>query len=265
MKVRWLAQSLDQGTLAARVGRDGDRLVADWVGRARLSVKSDGSDVVFEPHPEADARDVEKLRRGAVRLLLAHLAGSIPLHASAVAIDGRAIVFVGESDLGKSTLAAAMCEHAGASLLGDDAVVLEKRDDCFHVIALEESHWLDAASARALGRADGFDNKVALVPRRTDVKSAALAMLVHLEFSDTLEQARFVRVVGLEAIAGLLSQLTRFVVDDPAVAKRDLAALADLVEGTRVVRLERPRRLDLLRQTAAALAALATAANGEVS
>ena len=262
MSVRWLAEALDDGTLAARVGRDGDRLVADWTRRARLSVKADGSDLTFEAHPEADPRDVEKLRRGAVRLLLAHLAGSIPLHASAVAVSGRAIVFVGGSDLGKSTLAAALCDHAGASLLSDDAVVIERRADAFHVVAVEESHWLDAASARALGRPDDFGDKVPLVPLRVEGKGAPLALIVHLVFSDTLEEARLVPVVGLEAIAGLLSQLTRFVVDDPKVARRDLAALADVVDQTRVVRLERPRRLELLRQTAAVLA---TAANGEKS
>ena len=260
--MRWLAESLDHGTLAARVGRDGDRLVADWIRRARLSVKSDGSDVTFDAHPDADAREVEKLRRGAVRLLLAHLGGAIPLHASAVAIEGRAIVLVGGSGLGKSTLAAALCDHSGASLLGDDAVVIERRADSFHVIALEESHWLDAASARALGRPGEFGDKAPLVPLRVDVKSAKLAMIVHLEFSEALDQARLVRVLGLEAIAGLLSQLTRFVVDDPAVARRDLAALADLVDETRVVRLERPRELDLLRQTAMAVVA---STSGETS
>ena len=257
MSVVWLAESLDHGTLAARVGRDGERLVADWIGRAHLSVKSDGSDLKFDPHPEADATEVEKLRRGAVKLLLAHLAGRIPLHASAVAIDGRAIVFVGGSSLGKSTLAAAMCDHAGASLLGDDAVVVERRADAFHVIALEESHWLDAASARALGRPDHLGDKLPLVARRIDVKSAPLAMIVHLAFSDSREQPCLVPVAGLEAIAGLLAQLTRFVVDDATVARRDLAALAELVDRTRVVRLERPRRLDLLRKTALAVAASA--------
>lgn len=260
MSVQWLAESLEHGAPAARVGRDGERLVADWTRRARLTVRRDGSELMFEPHPEAEPRELEKLRRGAVPLLLAHLAGSIPLHASAVAVDGGAIVFVGASGLGKSTLAAALCDHAGASLLGDDAVVIERRGDSFHVVALEDSHWLDAASARALGRPDDFGDKVPLLAHQRHVTSAELAMIVHLEFSETTEQAHLVPVAGLDAIAGLLAQLTRFLVDDPSVARRDLAALADLVGRTRVVRLERPRRLDLLRPTARAVIA---AAHGE--
>jgi hypothetical protein len=248
--------------LAARVGRDGERLVADWIGRARLSVKRDGTDLTFDPQSDADPDEVEKLRRGAVPLLLAHLGGKIPLHASAVALEGRAIVLVGGSDRGKSTLAAALCDQLGASLLGDDAVVIERRADASHVVALEESHWLDVASARALGRPADFVDKRPHAPRRIDVKSAPLAMIVHLEFSTIDEPARLVPVAGLEAIAGLLAQLTRFLVDDREVARRDLTALAELIDHTRVARLERPRRLDLLRHTAALVAA---AANGDPS
>ena len=87
-------------------------------------------------------------------------------------------------------------------------------------------------------------------------------MIVHLAFTEVDAPLRIVPVVGLAAIAGLLSQLTRFVVDDPMVAQRDLAALAELVDRTRIVRLERPRRLDLLAETAHGLIAFA---NGEES
>ncbi len=261
MTARWLAESMDGTTLAARVGRDGDRLVAEWPRRARLSVRRDGGDVVFEPHPEADAAEVEKLRRGAVGLLLAHLRGAIPLHASAVALEGRAIVFVGAAGLGKSTLAATLCDLSGGSLLGDDAVAIERDGESYEVVALEDRHWLDAAAARALGRTGDFGStKVAVVPRRLDIPRSPLGLIVHLAFSDEASEARLVPLEGLGAVAGLLSQLTRFVVDEPEVARRDLGSLADLVARTRVARLERPRQLDLLATTAHILA---TALNGE--
>lgn len=253
MSPRWLAASHDEGVLSARVGRDGDRLIAEWPGRARMSVASDGSDLSFEAEADTDATEIEKLRRGAVRLLLAHLAGAIPLHGSAVAIDGQAIVFVGGTGRGKSTLAAALCDLGGASLLSDDAVVVEKRGATYHVAAVEELHWLDARSARALGRAGDFgDDKAPLPSRRASGSDARLAMVVHLDFAERSDP-RLVDVVGLAAVSGLLAQLTRFVVDDPVIARRDLALLADLVDRTRIGRLERPRRLDLLAETVLAL------------
>lgn len=255
MSVQWLAESLDDGVLSARVGRDGDRLVAEWPGRACVSVNRDGTDMVVDADPEADAVELEKLQRGAVRLLLAHLGGAIPLHASAVAIGGRAVVLVGGTGLGKSTLAAALCDSEGASLLADDAVVIERRGDSYEVLAVEEKHWLDREAAGALGRPNDFgDDKVPLDARRADVRHARLALIAHLAFSNATERPRLVPLVGLDAVGGLLSQLTRFVVDDPAVARRDLCSLSDLVNRTRIARLDRPRRLEMLRETAAMVA-----------
>jgi hypothetical protein len=256
LSVRWLAESLDGTTLVGRVGRDGDRLVAEWPGRARLQATRDGSDVVFEPDPDAPKADVDKLRRGAVQLLMAHLRGGIPLHASAVSLEGKAVVFIGAASLGKSTLAATLCEHFGGSLLGDDAVAIERVGSGYEVLALEKWHWLDGASAEALGRTTGFgEEKIPHLPRRLGVERSPLAMVVHLAFCDRIDQPRLLDVNGLEAIGGLLAQLTRFVVDEPAVARRDLAALADMVNCTPIVRLERPRRLELLRATAELIAA----------
>jgi hypothetical protein len=254
--IEWLAESRDGELLAGRVGREGDRVIADWPGRARLSATRDGRDVVFEPHPEARPAEVEKLREGAARLLVTHLRGGIPFHASAVSLKGRAVVFIGAAGFGKSTLAATLCEHAGASLLGDDAVAIERAGDSYEVVALRESHWLDASAAGALGRAtDSIDDKVPHAPRRVDVSRAPLALIAHLAFSDAIDQPRLVGVSGIEAVSGLLAQLTRFLVDDPEIARRDLGALADLVDRTRIVRLERPRSLDLLRSTADLVAA----------
>lgn len=255
MSATWLAESFEHGVLAARVGRDEDRLVAEWPERLSLSVRRDGSDLVLEPHPAVEASDLEKLKRGAVGLLLAHLAGAIPLHASAVAIDGRAVVFVGGTGLGKSTLAAALCERGGASLLADDAVVIERDEDTYQVLAVEPNHWLDRASAAALGRPSDFAaEKAPTAARRADVPRAPLAMIAHLAFSADGREARLVPLFGLDAVAGLLSQLTRFVVDEPGVARRDLTLLADLVDRTRIVRLERPRDLAGVWQTATLVA-----------
>jgi hypothetical protein len=249
--VRWLAESLDHGVVAARVGRDDGGLVAEWPGRAHFSVRLDGSAQRFAAEPGADALEVEKLRRGAVPLLLSHLTGGIPLHGSSVAIDGRAVVFLGDTEHGKSTLAAAMCELFGGSLLADDAVVVERRLEGYAVLALEESHWLASAAAAAVGRREEIlGEKAPLRARRCDVNEAPLALVAHLSFSDNIDDARVVPVHGLDAVTGLLSQMTRFIVDDPAIARRDLASLADLVERTPIVRLERPRRLDLLQNTA---------------
>ena len=58
-----------------------------------------------------------------VTALLLAWRGRVPLHASAVAIDGRGLVICGPAGAGKSSLAAALVS-AGARLISDDLTVL---------------------------------------------------------------------------------------------------------------------------------------------
>src|SRR5207302_4822469 len=50
--------------------------------------------------------------------------GSLILHASAIALDGKSIAFCGDSGAGKSTLAAALC-RSGWTFLSDDLSRIE--------------------------------------------------------------------------------------------------------------------------------------------
>ena len=65
--------------------------------------------------PDPHGRHRERLSVG--------LRGNTVLHASAVAIDGKALAFVGQSGRGKSTLAALMCLD-GAQLVTDDVLTV---------------------------------------------------------------------------------------------------------------------------------------------
>ena len=53
------------------------------------------------------------------------------LHASCVAIDGRGVLLTGASGAGKSDLALRLIDR-GASLVGDDGLVIEARDGRLH-------------------------------------------------------------------------------------------------------------------------------------
>jgi hypothetical protein len=67
---------------------------------------------------------------GTVLSFLLTLRGETILHASAVALGGEAVAFLGLSRTGKSTLAALLCSH-GAQLVTDDVLRLQEEAGVF--------------------------------------------------------------------------------------------------------------------------------------
>ncbi|MDH4145944.1 MAG: hypothetical protein OEY23_12355 [Acidimicrobiia bacterium] len=95
---------------------------ADW---CRFEFDRTASRVVVESLSEHGARMVPVLLNGWVVATALHLRGHHVLHASAVTLDGVAVAFMGNSGMGKSTIAA-LLTLAGATLLADDVL----RVDC---------------------------------------------------------------------------------------------------------------------------------------
>jgi hypothetical protein len=87
-----------------------------------------GRDIVVAPESEADPDDVPVFLLGTVFGILLHQREQIVLHASAVEVKGKAIVFCGASGAGKSTLAAALA-HRGYPVVTDDVCGLSLHDD----------------------------------------------------------------------------------------------------------------------------------------
>jgi hypothetical protein len=78
-----------------------------------------GNEIAFEAEPGADAGDIPTFILGTAFGILMHQREQIVLHASAVRVNGKAILFCGPSGAGKSTLAAALSRR-GYSLITDD-------------------------------------------------------------------------------------------------------------------------------------------------
>jgi hypothetical protein len=92
--------------------------VAITLGVGGFHIKC-GREIVVDPLPDADPGVVQVLLQGRVMAYLLRQRGCLPLHASAIAIEGQGVLFAGESGAGKSTTAAAFYA-GGHSVLTDD-------------------------------------------------------------------------------------------------------------------------------------------------
>lgn len=131
-----------------RIGTDG-RVLFDVPGIGAYLIEAPDR-VVVSPHADADPQDVVTFFKGAVFGMLCHLHGRLPLHASSVEVEGRALVFAGEPGAGKSTLAAAMAAK-GFRLLADDVSVVVRVDGAPWVAPASRLQKLWQDSQEALG------------------------------------------------------------------------------------------------------------------
>jgi hypothetical protein len=103
-----------------------DRLF--WQGVGTFLVRG-GRDIVVDPFPGLDERILRLFVLGPVLAVLLRQRGHLLLHASAVAVADEAVLFLGSSGWGKSTMAATL--HArGHALVTDDIAVLRFEEGC---------------------------------------------------------------------------------------------------------------------------------------
>jgi len=109
---------------AVQIGPTGVRVTIPAVAHYWVEA---GTHVIVQPILPEDAPDIRVFLLGTVLAILCFQRGLLPLHASAVDIDGRALLVSGVSGAGKSTLAAALSAR-GYRLLSDDLCALEMQD-----------------------------------------------------------------------------------------------------------------------------------------
>ena len=100
----------------------GDRFLLRIPKVARFLLNA-GREIVVEPETGGDPADIPIFVLGTVFGILLHQRGQIVLHASAVRVNGKAVLFCGASGAGKSTLAAALAQ-SGYPLVTDDFCTL---------------------------------------------------------------------------------------------------------------------------------------------
>lgn len=93
-----------------------------WKQLGKFLVRG-GREIIIDPRPGVENHLLRLPVLGTLLAVLLHQRGFFVLHASAIAIDGQAVIFVGNKGRGKSTMAAALYGR-GHQLLSDDIVAL---------------------------------------------------------------------------------------------------------------------------------------------
>ncbi len=224
-------------------------------------MSSDPARATIDLAPGVATAEVESYLLSYVAGFLLHRRGVLPLHASAVEIDGRAVAVAGHSGRGKSTLAAALV-RAGHRLLSDDITVVEfAADGGARAIPgstrlrlkgdAVAAHGLDPATL-APGRA--HDQKQVWSRDAVDFRPVPLAALIRLDIAHEGEGPTLTRLCGPSAVLPLEDIVYRFAMGRRLGRAGDLAyAALRLAAAVPIHRLARsrdfadlPRTLELI-------------------
>ena len=137
----------------------GDKMLLRVPTVARFLIR-DGSEIVIEKEKEADDDDVRLYLLGSVMGAVLHYRGVTPLHGNGFVHEGGAVLVLGNTGVGKSTLAAALAQK-GYTLLADDVCAMDTDSDGRSIVFPGVPHvklWEDAA--KRIGVSTGGLRKV---------------------------------------------------------------------------------------------------------
>lgn len=221
------------------------------VGRFRISR---GSEIVIDA-ANVDDRIAELFVVGPALGALLHQRGLLVLHGSAVVVDDHAVAFLGHSGWGKSTMAAAMVKM-GHSSFCDDLVPVTLCSGTPTALPGYPFLKLAQKSSEILGY--GLPDWTPLLPddnrcliaagQAHSGKSLPLARIYVLSEGDVLD------IEPLKPQAAAV-ELIRHSYGSPWVKKSGMSAphlqrCAALVRQLPILKLSRPRRLELLQEVA---------------
>jgi hypothetical protein len=231
-----------------------DNAYFSWTQLGRFRVR-DGNEIVIDPNPWVEERLLRLPLLGTLLAVLLHQRGHLVLHASAVAIEDEAIIFLGNKGRGKSTMAATLYGR-GHHLIADDVVCITVDNGRPMVVpGFPQFKLYSEAVAVSLGvdhrllpeLADGYEKRGRRIIDRFARKPLALKRIYALGLGplSTLKL--------LEPKAALLalianSYMARFgkrLLNGPQ-ASTHLRQCTALLAQTPIYRLERPDSLALL-------------------
>ncbi|WP_019913506.1 ATP-binding cassette domain-containing protein [Paenibacillus sp. HW567] len=106
--------------VTSSLGVSGNEVMFEAKGTAVFSIQG-GNTITVSPAPEADPDCVRLFILGSCMGVLLMQKQILPLHGSALVIDGQAYALVGRSGAGKSTLASYLMDQ-GSPLISDDVI-----------------------------------------------------------------------------------------------------------------------------------------------
>lgn len=223
--------------------------------------------VVGWPAPDVAEDHFLSLFRNAVLPLIGDHNGGLFLHGSAVAVDGRAIAFIGQSGDGKTTLAGAFAK-AGHPVLTEDVIelvpdrdgyLLQPKASGLRLFADSAAHLLGEAAAAGLGHGKIDVAEAVSLPFRSEPAPLAAIFLLGSDHDAALAISP---LPAPAAVQRLLPHSFVLDVEDRERLRAHFGRIVGLASRTPCYALDYPRNYTALPLIIAAITAWMAGAGG---
>ena len=263
--VEWLHHWHDGvGNVAISLGYEAERLLLCFPGLADFWLDLDADRIIGRALLATGVETIRHLLLDQVLpRILAHR-GHLVLHASAVQIDERSILLMGDTGSGKSTLAA-MLDAGGYPLLSDDGLELTLQHGQATVCPTYPSLrlWPDSIAAlytespRVVPMAHYSAKQRILVDGRVQAHASTYPVtalfVLAMPADDQQSKISVDRLSPRDACMAIIANTFQLIVTDRQSAVRTLAAAADVAAYLPVYRICYPRSFAWLPAVSAAL------------
>ncbi|WP_170835055.1 hypothetical protein [Terriglobus roseus] len=209
---------------------------------------SGGNSILLQPSATCDPGDLVLYLLGTCFAILLQQRGRVVLHASAVAVGDRAMLFCGASGMGKSTMAAMLSER-GYPLLNDDVCNLSPGEDGQYSVypdgrmlklwarSVDHLQWTKTDHARVRHDADKFY----MAPASVDLKPRSVGSVYMLHVAEGDDVATLTPLNLAESMSQLILNAYRpALVHAMDMVPAYFAASAGIQRHAGVFRLSRP-------------------------
>jgi hypothetical protein len=225
-------------------------------------ISADLTNVEVRRAPTERAPWLPILMAGTAGAFLLTLRGHTVLHSSAVAIDGHALAFIGQSGRGKSTLATVMCLD-GAQVVTDDVLTVHPGDPVTCRGGATELRLRDSAAPLAEDQPEGVkrdteDDRLALTLDAAPLEPLPLSAIVVPAPSRSATTVEFRRLDPSTALFWILAFPRIYGWCRPDILSHDFSTISQLVNSVPVYDVTVPWGPPFKPEVARELRALAT-------
>ena len=251
---QWLSAD---GSIWCSFHRSQNGFLLRFPNQADFKIYSDGSIVQCWPMLGVATANINQLYLNQILPLVQSHSGELVFHASSIAVNDHAIVFVGTSGRGKSTLAASFSNNH-YQFLTDDGLLIQKVGTLYQVAPSHPSIRLWEDSQLAILGDDVLPE--APLDYTSKLRFPATNRMLHCEKpcklhrvyflgDKVIEEVKFTKLTAQEAMVELIKHSFLLDVEDRRTMSSHFSAVSKMCTLDIYYRLDYPRHYDQLANT----------------